>query len=70
MDPAVPFAPAYADASNAEPNRDRLGDPLPYAAPPEGMFPDVRASWIGTALTSLRCRFALESASLSRVIHG
>ena len=39
MDPDGPFAAADA---NAEENQSRKGQPLPYQAPPEGLFPDVR----------------------------
>ncbi|PRI12505.1 DUF4913 domain-containing protein [Leucobacter massiliensis] len=39
MDPDGPFA--AADANN-EANQSRKGDPLPYTAPPEGLFRDVR----------------------------
>ncbi|MEU2201687.1 DUF4913 domain-containing protein [Isoptericola sp. NPDC019482] len=38
MSPDGPFAAAEGDA-----NSNKLGDPLPYIPPPEGMFPDVRA---------------------------
>lgn len=39
MDPDGPFA--AADAID-EANQSRKGDPLPYTAPPEGLFRDVR----------------------------
>lgn len=39
MDPDGPFAAADA---NSEANHTRKGEPLPYQAPPEGLFPDVR----------------------------
>lgn len=39
MDPDGPFAAADGDA---EENRCSRGDPLPYVAPPAGLFPDVR----------------------------
>lgn len=38
MDPDGPFATATEGAENTS----RRGEPLPYVAPPEGMFPDVR----------------------------
>lgn len=41
MDPDGPFAAADA---NAEENQTRKGEPLPYVAPPEGLFPDVRGT--------------------------
>lgn len=37
MSPEGPFAAAEGDV-----NSNKLGEPLPYIAPPEGMFPDVR----------------------------
>ncbi|WP_367645922.1 DUF4913 domain-containing protein [Paenarthrobacter ureafaciens] len=39
MDPAGPFAAADV---NDPANQAKKGEPLPYAAPPEGLFPDVR----------------------------
>lgn len=39
MDPDGPFAAADASAEN---NHTRKGAPLPYEAPPPGLFPDVR----------------------------
>lgn len=39
MDPQGPFAAADALATE---NQCSKGDPLPYEAPPEGLFPDVR----------------------------
>lgn len=39
MDPQGPFAAADAMATE---NQCSKGDPLPYEAPPEGLFPDVR----------------------------
>ena len=39
MDPQGPFA--AADGLDPT-NRCNKGEPLPYAAPPEGLFPDVR----------------------------
>ncbi|MBO9553831.1 DUF4913 domain-containing protein [Cellulomonas sp.] len=39
LDPDGPFAGATGDADTC-----RRGDPLPYAAPPEAMFPDVRVA--------------------------
>lgn len=41
MDPDGPFAAADANAEN---NHARKGQPLPYEAPPEGLFPDVRST--------------------------
>lgn len=41
MDPDGPFAAAKADADE---NVARRGEPLPYQAPPAGLFPDVRVS--------------------------
>ena len=41
MDPDGAFAAADA---NADANKTRKGDPLPYSAPPEGLFPDVRSA--------------------------
>ena len=38
MDPDGPFA----TATEGEENKSKRGEPLPYVAPPEGMFPDVR----------------------------
>jgi len=38
MDPDGPFCVATEGADNT----CRKGEPLPYVAPPEGMFPDVR----------------------------
>ena len=38
MDPDGPFA----TATEGEENTSKRGEPLPYVAPPEGMFPDVR----------------------------
>lgn len=38
MDPAGPFSTATEGAENTA----RKGEPLPYVAPPAGMFPDVR----------------------------
>ena len=38
MGPAGPFA----TATEGEENKSKRGEPLPYVAPPEGMFPDVR----------------------------
>ena len=38
MDPEGPFALA----TEGDENLSRKGDPLPYVAPPPGMFPDVR----------------------------
>lgn len=38
MDPDGPFARATEGADNV----CKRGEPLPYVAPPEGMFPDVR----------------------------
>lgn len=38
MDPDGPFA----TATEGEENTSKKGAPLPYVAPPEGMFPDVR----------------------------
>lgn len=37
FDPDGPFAGA-----TAEEDASRVGEPLPYEAPPEGLFPDVR----------------------------
>jgi hypothetical protein len=37
LDPEGPFA-----AADPEANTTRPGQPLPYEAPPEGLFPDVR----------------------------
>jgi len=39
LDPDGPFAGATTDADTC-----RRGDPLPYSAPPEAMFPDVRVA--------------------------
>jgi len=33
---------AFASATDGEHNTSRKGDPLPYVAPPTGMFPDQR----------------------------
>ncbi|QGN34294.1 DUF4913 domain-containing protein [Microlunatus sp. Gsoil 973] len=33
----------FADTADDPANTNRRGEPLPYAAPPEGMFPDVRS---------------------------
>ncbi|QCU79696.1 DUF4913 domain-containing protein (plasmid) [Citricoccus sp. SGAir0253] len=41
MDPDGPFAAADP---NTETNHARKGEPLPYQAAPEGLFPDVRES--------------------------
>ncbi|RCK70117.1 DUF4913 domain-containing protein [Desertihabitans brevis] len=38
MDPDGPFA----GATEGEENLSRRGEPLPYVAPPEGLFPDLR----------------------------
>jgi hypothetical protein len=38
MDPDGPFS----TATEGEENTNKKGEPLPYLAPPEGMFPDVR----------------------------
>lgn len=38
MDPEGPFAGVTEGAENT----NKRGEPLPYVAPPEGMFPDVR----------------------------
>ena len=32
----------FATATEGEENKSKRGEPLPYVAPPEGMFPDVR----------------------------
>src|SRR5690606_35796777 len=37
MSPEGPFAEAEGDL-----NQNKAGEPLPYIAPPEGMFPDIR----------------------------
>lgn len=37
LDPDGPFAGAEGEANSC-----KRGEPLPYAAPPEGLFPDVR----------------------------
>jgi hypothetical protein len=46
MDPDGPFA--AADTNSSE-NQARKGQSLPYEAPPEGLFPDVRATSSGSA---------------------
>ena len=43
MDPDGPFAGAKTDADE---NRCRRGETLPYTAPPAGLFPDVRDAHI------------------------
>jgi hypothetical protein len=44
MDPDGPFA----TATEGPENMSRKGEPLPYVAPPEGMFPDMRPPGIKT----------------------
>ena len=41
MDPQGPF---YSAEAASRDNQETKGGPLPYAAPPPGLFPDVRAS--------------------------